>query len=80
MNLYEVTNGWTGESYVRCYVWAEDEAAALELAGQSFRQHRQAKEHPSVYEDLQIEKLFSADDPPFATAVSDSGWERVASE
>ncbi len=31
-HLYDVTNGWTGESSTRVYVWAPDEARALDLA------------------------------------------------
>ena len=38
MHLYEAENGWLGESYVRCYVWAPDEATARALAIASFRQ------------------------------------------
>lgn len=37
MHLYEATNGWMGESYTRCYVWAENEILARELAIQAFQ-------------------------------------------
>lgn len=34
MKLYEVTNGWLGESHVRLYAWAESEEQALEMAAE----------------------------------------------
>lgn len=37
MKLYEATNGYTGNSYVRCYVWANDEQEGRELAEESFK-------------------------------------------
>ena len=32
MKLYEISNGYTGESYVRCLVIAEDEETSIEKA------------------------------------------------
>jgi len=32
MKLYEVRNGYAGESYVRCYVVAQTEERAIDLA------------------------------------------------
>lgn len=71
--LYEVTNGYIGESYVRVYVWAISEAQALELAQQSFK-----SAHPNnrsdYSEDLTAKLLFKSDSAPFATRPSDDGW------
>lgn len=73
LTLYEVTNGYIGESYVRVYVWAISEAQALELAQQSFK-----SAHPNnrsdYSEDLTAKLLFKSDSAPFATRPSDDGW------
>lgn len=66
MKLYEVTNGWTGESYVRVYVWAPDDTAAAEMAREAFG--------PGKASSLCVMELFSADSPPFVTQPSDCGW------
>jgi hypothetical protein len=60
--LWECTNGFIGESYVRCYVWAPDEQTALSML-------------PGPKEILKARKLFSADAAPFRTQWSDEGWE-----
>ena len=87
MHLYEVINGWAGESYTRVYVWAPNEESAVELARASYRSEAMASEAqalgaeasveaypPSYWLDLRIRHLFSVTDPPFATQPSDSGW------
>lgn len=80
MNFYEITNGWTGESYVRVYVWAQDEAQAIELARESFK--RKAESEYRVLESkwdtsrFHVEKLVSSDSEAFASKPSDSGFER----
>lgn len=67
MNLYEITNGYWGESYRRCYAWAESEATAL----QKF-----AVENPDYRRDgLQVNLLFSEGVDAFCTRMSDSGWD-----
>ena len=72
MNLYVVTNGWTGESYVRVYVVAATEARALELAGASFREQ---EERPRYWQNLYIDLLHTFDGSELVTAASDEGWE-----
>lgn len=37
MKLYEVTNGYLGFSYVRCYVIAESEERAVEIAREKYK-------------------------------------------
>ena len=37
MNLYRVSNGYIGESYVRVLIVAKDEGRALELAKEKFK-------------------------------------------
>lgn len=66
MNLYEARTGMTGESYVRCYVWAESEFAARLLV---------LARHGEGCRVREIELLFGADSGPFCTALSDNGWE-----
>jgi len=74
MHLYEVTNGWMGESYIRCYVWAENEILARELAIQAFQKRSEYASNPLFAEISSIFRLFSASDPSFVTKVSDSGF------
>lgn len=69
MHLYEVTNGWIGESYVRVYAWADDEVTALAMARAAY-----ARDRPDSVERLIITHLFSATDNSFVTDPSDSGW------
>jgi len=38
MNLYEITNGYTGFSYVRCLVVADSDERAKELAIPKFKE------------------------------------------
>ncbi len=74
MHLFEVTNGYTGESYVRVYVWAENEETALALAQQTYQLH--AGQHGEKYwSTLHSTKLFSQGDGPFCTLPDDAGWE-----
>lgn len=83
MSLYEVTNGFCGQSYVRCYVWADGEAAALELSLERFRGESSEKPDPRMdakaverwQENLEVTLLFSADAQAFSTFPSDEGFE-----
>jgi hypothetical protein len=81
MHLFEVTNGYLGESYVRVYVWAADEATALLLAKETYQardsdSNFQYTQKPATYwENLKCVRLFSAGDTPFCTLPDDSGWE-----
>lgn len=74
MNLYEIANGWIGESYVRTYVWAHDEAEARILAAEAFESRQEGSS-----EDMRVTFCFSSDAQPFASVPSDSGWEPSAS-
>jgi len=65
MNLYEVTDGFYGESYNRIYVWALYEDSALDLAEKAYGKPRS---------NLKIRFLFSGSMPEFATRPSDSGF------
>lgn len=68
--LWEATNGWYGEAYLRCYVWAENEPQAKELAAESFRMAK------LPVDKIELELLMRDVDNSFATKVSASGWER----
>jgi hypothetical protein len=70
MTLYEVLNGYIGESYVRCYVWAETPDRALELANE---QHRK-KYKVDLPERCIVNSLFSSESAEFATEFDDAGW------
>ena len=69
MNLYEITNGYVGESYVRVYVWAEDEEQAFSLAEPKFDEKGYETSTP-----LSIKFLFAQDEKPFSTIPSDDGF------
>lgn len=86
--LYEVTNGWMGESYVRVYVWAADEKQARELACVAYEREVRGgtpyrPETPEELErrvedrvkNLEVTLLFRADAEPFSTVPSSDGWE-----
>ena len=68
MNLYEVTNSYVGESYVRVYVWAESEIHALSMAREKFKKAKMSTDR------LEINILFSGDSKPFCSDVSDTGF------
>ena len=75
MNLYEIENGWCGESYERCYAWTNDEKEALKLAKMSF--HKEC--HPDRREDgianLKIRFLFEGKDKSLVSRWSDNGFD-----
>ncbi len=72
MTLFEITNDYVGMTYVRVYAWAETEAQALDMAQQAFRTQHLS---PGYSRNLTIKALFNADDLPFVTSPSDTGWE-----
>jgi len=74
MNLYEVTNSFFGCSYVRCYVWANDQSEALKLAREAYKRDG-ANYRPNYWKKLECKFLFSEDAESFATVPSDNGWE-----
>jgi hypothetical protein len=69
-SLWEFLNGHIGCSYVRCYVWADNEEEARTLALQQFW-----SEKGTGSTIRQSRKLFDADSPSFATAPSDQGFD-----
>lgn len=73
MTLYEVTNGYLGQSYIRVYVWCEDETTAIDMARESFKSDDGYDE--TYYNKLRCVKLFSGDSKPFSTLPSGDGWE-----
>lgn len=64
-SLFVITNGMYGESYVRCYAWAESEDHA--------RQMYEAKHPGERIGDC--DELFRFDDAAFITEMSDCGFE-----
>ncbi len=65
MILYEVTTGVCGESYQRCYVWAETEEEARDIV----------TDNHGDRDDYSIRFLFSSDSDQFVTNLSTEGWE-----
>lgn len=76
MILYEATNGYEGESYVRCYVWAGTEELALRLATEKFNASAPHSHRPGTPIELRELMYVPTDDvpEPFCTNVSDNGW------
>ena len=74
-SLYEVTNGWTGESHFCCYVWASSPYQAYGLGELSY-QEKAAKDNypPEFWKNLTVRLLFTLQARPFATEPSGSGW------
>jgi len=56
MKLYEVTNGFTGFSYVRVLIVASDEKSALELARKEYEKESKGYKE-SYYTNLTAELL-----------------------
>lgn len=76
MQLYEVQNGWMGESIVRAYVWASNRDEAQELATEAFKVDAVKYHRTSAYYDkLYFRLLLETDHPSFCTKPSDSGWD-----
>lgn len=74
MNLYEITNGWMGCSYVRQYAWAESEQQAKELAYAAQTNGPRAPKQPVSQSELKVRLLMAGAAEPFATAPDDEGW------
>ena len=49
MKLFEVTNGWMGNSYVRALVIAENEEEAKNAATDPFKRDGKSQGHPKWY-------------------------------
>ncbi len=69
-SLYECTNGWCGEAYLRVYVWAPDDETAVRMAKEAFI----AKSEKYRDNEVVARLLFRADAEPFATVPDDAGW------
>lgn len=65
MTLFEIKNGYIGESDVRCYVWAPDQETAEKIYREQYPDH-------AVHE---IRALFHSGTATFITKLSDNGWE-----
>ena len=74
LNLYEVRNGYIGFAQERVYVWAKDEAQAVELARESYKNERELEANYWDSSRFTIKLCFSATAAPFATKPSDSGF------
>lgn len=62
MKLYEVINGYTGNSYVRCLVIAETEERAIELAREEYKNdskkcRKHIKDDSNYWENLKTVEL-----------------------
>jgi len=71
--LYQVENGYMGEAYTRCYVWADSESEARELALERFA--FEAERHPYPPDYVNIVTVEAIDSESFASFPSDSGFE-----
>lgn len=49
MKLFEITNGWMGNSYVRLLCVAESKEKALKLAMPKFEKDGKRQNHPDFY-------------------------------
>ena len=67
MTLYEITTGYTGATYERCYVWAPTKEHAEEMFYEKGWGTRTIKS---------ITRLFDADETEFITNLSSEGWEQ----
>lgn len=67
--LYEVTDGWEGNSYRRCYVWAFGTGEAIELAEKS-----PGRNQGSDVRNFKVRSLFTERSASFATKWDDNGW------
>ncbi len=72
IKLFEITTGWHGESYERCYAWAANEAAARDM----FYDHlvHKSGNPPDERSIQEVTLLFSGDDKPFITELADYGF------
>lgn len=65
MILFEVTDGFMGESYSRCMVWARDLKHARAMMAKNPSPNRPSR-------PLEFREVFRAGHDPFATRWSDS--------
>jgi hypothetical protein len=65
MKLFEITNGAMGNSYVRCYVWTENEQTARALFAQ-YNPHERIEEINLLFDSEEIGE--------FITRLDDDGF------
>lgn len=58
MKLYEVTNGYMGDSYIRVYIIAESEERAKEMASLKFKERARS---PHYEEDIETYQQYGWD-------------------
>lgn len=63
MILFEILTGYTGESYERCYAWAETRERAIEM----FRE-----KHPNREAKI-VQTILESKEGEFITCLDDSG-------
>lgn len=75
MKLYEVMNGYMGESYVRCLVIAEDEETAIEKARVEYKkessEYVRGKRRENYYTELRANLLCDDTEKEFVGIVTD---------
>lgn len=74
MKLYIATNGYHGFGPVQCYVWANDETEALELATESYKKSEEAESHGERYwENIELQLIVDSevDKESFSTVPTD---------
>jgi hypothetical protein len=77
--LYEITTGYLGESYERCYVWANSVDGAMLMFRQAYGPGgtKVGTLNPKTPREVQtIIRLFSEDDEDFITKITDDGFTR----
>lgn len=58
MKLYEATNGYVGGSYVRCYIIAETEVKAIDIAKEKFKKEAEKKKvNEMYYKNIAVELM-----------------------
>lgn len=71
MKLYEVTNGYVGESYVKCLAIAENESKAVELAKVQYQEEADNMNEPKYCEKLQARLLCDDTSKEYTGYISD---------
>ncbi|WP_142414386.1 hypothetical protein [Hathewaya massiliensis] len=58
MKLWEVTNGYCGETYIKCFVIAKDKNKAIEIAKEHFKKEAESDgRDKDYYYDLEAELI-----------------------
>ena len=68
MKLYQVINGYWGDSYVRCLVIADSKERAIEIARPKFKED---DERESYYNNLEAILIASGCDKEFVGEIED---------